>query len=129
MQLNRDYEKRDKIIFGAYEPNEYSGGIRRFQRLSFDKVKELIDNNFIDLDDAQNLAPAASVFYSFLKKYPFYYVGGYAVSPDRYDYRISFDELERGVHANVLVDPDEDSDFNSFAENADEKGAYACWFD
>ena len=129
MQLNRDYEKRDKIIFGAYEPNEYSGGVRRFHRLSFANAKELVDNNFIDLDDTQNLAPMASVFYSFLKKYPFYYVGGYAVSPDRYDYRISFDELERGVHASVLVDPDEDSDFNSFAEKADEKGTYACWFD
>lgn len=129
MQLNRDYEKRDKIIFGAYEPNEYSGGIRRFQRLSFDKVKELMDNNFIDPNDTQNLAPAASVFYSFLKKYPFYCVGGYVVSPDRYDYRISFDELERGSNADIIVAPDEDSDFNSFAENADEKGAYACWFD
>ena len=37
------------------------------------------------------------------KKYPFYYVGGYAVSPDRYDYRISFDD--------------------------DEEFDYACWFD
>lgn len=129
MQLNRDYEKRDKIIFGAYEPTEYSGGVRRFQRLSFDKVKELVDNNFIDFDDAQNLAPTASMFYSFLKKYPFYYVGGYAVSPDRYDYRISFDELERSSNTDIIVTPEEDSDFYSFAENAEEEFDYACWFD
>lgn len=129
MQLNRDYEKRDKIIFGAYEPDKYYGGIRRFQRLDFGKMEELVANNFVDLDDAQNLAPTAGVFYSFLKKYPFYYVGGYAVSPNRDDYRVSFDELERGTHVSNLAGPEEDLDFASFAENADEKGAYACWFD
>ena len=127
--LNRDYKKRDKIIFGAYEPYKYSGDIRRFQRLDLNKMEELVANNFVDLSDAQNLAPTAGTFYSFLKKYPFYYVGGYVVSPNRSDYRISFDELERGVHVSNLIDPEEDSDFNSFAENADEKGAYACWFD
>lgn len=129
MQLNRDYEKRDKIIFGAYEPSKYFGGIRRFQRMSFDKVKELMNNNFIDPNDAQNSAPTASMFYSFLKKYPFYYVGGYAVSSDRSDYRISFDELERGVHTDIVVTPKEKSDFNNFAKNAEEKSAHACWFD
>ena len=128
MQLNRDYEKRDKIIFGAYEPNEYSGGIRRFQRMSFDKVKELMDNNFIDPDDAQNFAPTASMFYSFLKKYPFYYVGGYAVSPDRYDYRISFDGLERSSRTDIIITPEEDSDFYSFAKCAEEEFDYTCWF-
>ena len=126
--LNRDYKKRDEIIFGAYEPDKYSGDIRRFQRLDLNKMEELVANNFVDLDDTQNLAPTAGTFYSFLKKYPFYYVGGYVVSPDRYDYRVSFDELERGVHASNLVGPEEDLDFASFAENADEKGAYACWF-
>ena len=53
---------------------------------------------------------------------------GYAVSPDRYDYRISFDGLKRNLNADIIVTPEEDSDFNSFAENADEEFGYACWF-
>lgn len=129
MQLNRDCEKRDKIIFGAYEPKEYCGGIRRFQRMSFDKVKELMDNNFIDPSDAQNLAPTAEVFYSFLEKYPFYYVDGYAVSLDRCDYRVSFDGLERNPNTDIAITLKEKSDFKKFAKNADEKSEYACWFD
>lgn len=50
------------------------------------------------------------------------------MSPDRYDYRISFDELERSSNTNIIVTPEEDSDFYSFAENANEEFDYACWF-
>lgn len=76
-----DINLRDRIIFGEdYKEKKYTNNIRKFANLSISQLKQLIDNNLIDLDLAcNNTAPKVRDFYAFMMKYPDNcYIGGYA---------------------------------------------------
>ena len=128
--LNRDIEKRDEIIFGKYEPEAYrSGGMCRFENLSLEKLKQLVDLNFISLEERQNDSPSVREFIEFMEKYSGYTVMGYAISADRRDYRVSLE----GIEKNNYVDSGEEiSEFINLFGDADDfdtgHGMYA-WFD
>ena len=97
--MNKDFEKRDKIIQDncLKIDTEYLGGIRRFDCLSLSGLEQLIENQFIDLEEQQNSAPTIRKLYEIGKKfanlgYELKY-SGYVVSIDRSDYRTSIDEI------------------------------------
>jgi hypothetical protein len=113
--LNADV--RDMIIFGEkFEQSKYPGGVRRFERLSITKLKELNDLGFLDMDERQNGGPTIKKIFDFMNQYPQVCCGGYTVSPFRSDYRISIDELicERDIDTKLI------SEFASEFFNADE---------
>lgn len=93
MEINRNYELRDKILFGGYEPSKYYGGIRR-TNASATTVRELYDLGFIDPYDSQNDSPTAIEFLNVIEgddDNVMFEV--YAVSPDREDYRITIEGI------------------------------------
>lgn len=70
MELNKDIEERDRVIFGKYEPSEYHSGIRRFCELDVETLEYLFEHEFIDPKERQNLSPTTQEFFDFIKKYP-----------------------------------------------------------
>ena len=93
--MNKDFNKRDEILFGGYSEDAYKyGGIRHFEYLDVDTLKQLIDEGFIDPEECQNDSPTTMEFYEFMKKYPDFTAHGYAVSPVRSDYRITLEGIE-----------------------------------
>lgn len=126
--LNADYKTRDQIIFGEYNDQNYLGGTKRFEQLSLEKLESLVGNNFIDLDDCQNLSPTVQEFLTFMKNHPKVYAHGYVVSHNRNDYRVSIEGLsyEGKVSKELLFD------FVKLCRQADEFVAnehelYAWW--
>ena len=61
-ELNKDVKKRDEIIFGNYDRKSYVGGVRRFEGLSLEKLKQLVDLKFIDLEEYHNSSPTVREF-------------------------------------------------------------------
>lgn len=133
MNNNLDREnvdERDLILFGEeYNEDKYGGGCRSFSDLDVESLKKLIDMDFIDLSEAQNYAPSVEEIYYFMKDHPLVTCHGYAVSPDRSDYRVSIEGIEYcgAVTMEMLVD------FVDMFKEADEfsvstNGLY-CWYD
>ena len=127
---NKNEKARDEIIFGKYEPDEYVGGIRRFDGLSADKLQELADLEFLDLDEQKNNAPPAEKFLAFVQKYPAYGACGFVVSVKRDDYCIMLDGLTKDGGYDTMEELDE---FYELFRKADDftvgtKKMY-CWFD
>ena len=87
-ELNKDVTKRDEIIFGNYDRKSYVGGVRRFEDLSLEKLRQLVDLKFIDLEEYHNSSPTVREFIEFMEKYEEYNAIGYTVSIDREDYCI-----------------------------------------
>ena len=119
--MNKDVETRDKIIFGNYNPDRYkSGGVRRFE-CDAGKLRELHRQGFIDDNEAQNESPTTKEFLEFLDSINDKNVSVgfecYAVSPDRFDYRITIEGI------NLLI---EETDYETLTSvisnfrNADE---------
>lgn len=128
--FNADYKKRNQIIFGDddVEGETWLGGTRRFEALYLPQLRELVDNDFIDLEGTQNCSPSAEYFLEFLEKYPKATAHGYAVSHKRDDYRVSLEGVQfRGrVSKKMLMD------FVYLCRHADEFHAgdgelYAWW--
>lgn len=90
--LNDDQTTRDTII--GLESVPRSGGTKRFRHLTLTQLNELINNNFIDLEDAQNSAPSVAEFYEFMKDHPEVEAHGYAVDKSRSDYRVLIEGLK-----------------------------------
>ena len=128
--MNKDVQKRDTIIFGAYEPAKYTGGLRLFNNLDVNTLGKLLDEGFADPRERQNEAPSIKRIYNFMRQYPEYRAHGYTVEAERPDYRISLEGVEKqGGYA----DRKELSDFCKLFGHADELTADAagmyCWFD
>ena len=94
--LNILFSKRNQIIFGDddVEGKSWLGGTRHFEDLNLSQLKELVKNNFIDLEESQNCSPMVESFLAFMEKYPKVTAHGYAVSHERDDYRVSLEGLE-----------------------------------
>ena len=70
--MNRDDLTRDIIIFGDYDLSKYSGGVRDFEDLTVDKLKQLLDQGFIKPTERQNCSPDTASILEFMEKYPSY---------------------------------------------------------
>lgn len=90
--LNQDQALRDSIV--GLESNNYFGGVERYSGLTLDRLQELIDNRFINLDERQNDSPTIAEFYEFMKDHPEVKAHGYVVDSSRDDYRVSIEGLE-----------------------------------
>ena len=97
--LNKDIKRRDELIFGDYDPLEYSGnsgGVRKFNGVSAQRLRQLLEENFTDPDIDQNGSPSIMEMLEFSEKWNSKYVfGGYAVEIWRDDYRVSLDSIWR----------------------------------
>ena len=98
--MNKNIQMRDTIIFGRYDKDAYICGIRMFKQMNITTIDRLLENDFIDLDFAQNNAPTNKELIDFLKTHNNFLVGGYTVTDKRNDYRVSFDLIE-------CISPDE----------------------
>ena len=92
--LNADYIERDKILFGEYDESKYVGGIRKFS-CDRDTLELLVEKRFAEGRDFHNSAPSIREFLEYTEDdCAFITFTGYAVAPDRNDYRVSIDGVE-----------------------------------
>lgn len=99
-KMNKNYQEREMILFNrAYDKEKYTGGCCWFNDLHLDKLSLLIDLHYANPKDCQNYAPSIMEIKEFLQEMELRgFIGwtahGYAVSPDRDDYRISIEGVE-----------------------------------
>ena len=125
--MNKDIKKRDKILFGNYNPDDYMGGIKHFDNVTVETLNKLIDEEFLDGDGTQNYSPTVDEFIEFMEKYPNWTAFGYAVSNHRGDYRITVTGIERNEGMTQIDKELEDFvDLARHAEEFDIKG-YCGW--
>ena len=48
-EYNKDWETRDKLIFGKADKSKYMGGCRSFSGLNYRTLCTLLEEKFIDL--------------------------------------------------------------------------------
>ena len=123
---------RDQIVFGEiYNHKKYGGGLRRFEELTLKQIEELDDLGLIDMNDRQNDSPTAGEIIDFLKTRTTdgWYVHGYCISPDRSDFRISFE----GIGKRSAPSKQDIIDFSMMFRWADEfdidEEGLRCWYD
>ena len=128
--LNTDVAKRDKLIFGKFEPRKYCGGIRQFEGMSLETLDTLLANNFADKEERQNESPTIAEFRNFMQKHPGYTAHGYTVELAREDYRVTVEGLEK---SEGYESAQELEDFIEAFRYADDftasKEHMFCWFD
>lgn len=132
-KLNRaDVDLREQILFGEkYDAAHYKmGGIRYFGDLSLKDLNRLIDCNLICLTDAQNAAPSVQQIRDWLaeRNDDSWYVHGYAISPERDDYRVTIEGC--GKHGEATLE--EGKEFYRMFRLADELSDGSelyCWYD
>lgn len=125
-------DQRDQIIFGEdYNQEKYGGGLRYFDELTISQINQLEEAGIIDREDAQNDSPTAGEMIDFLRerKTDGWYVHGYCISPDRADFRITFE----GVGKKTAPSKQDIIDFSMMFRFADEFSANSkalrCWYD
>ena len=97
-------DQRDQIIFGEeYNAQKYFGGIRSFDDLTMPQVNQLDDMDILDMDECQNAAPTIGEMLDFLRSRETdgWYIHGYCVSPDREDFRITFEGIGKRTPPSV----------------------------
>ena len=93
--MNKDVNERDNMLFGEdYNEEFYSGGCRWFDGISLETLKWLVSEGFADKEEAQNSSPSIGEFIEETNGYnDSVTFDGYAVSPQRDDYRVSIDTV------------------------------------
>jgi hypothetical protein len=94
--FNRDAARRDSLLpfldlLGNGET--FTGGAGFFGPLDAAGLATLFDERWLDPDDRQNAAPSAWDIFQFVCDHPGTHAQGYAVSPDREDYRVSLETV------------------------------------
>ena len=132
MNLNKQkVNDRDMILFNElYDEQKYSmGGIRKIESILFEDYVDLLRVGAIDPYDRQNDAPCADEIMKFVWAHPNFYAFGYAVSPQRDDYRVSIE----GVACTEEYSLQDVWDFFEVFPYPDEltiqKGLLRCWYD
>jgi len=129
-RYNKNVERRNEII--GMNTKEGIGGIVRFKNLSFDQVKQLMEEKFLNPDDQQNSAPTCGEFFSLISKHPQMRAHGYAVTPNREDYRVSIEGVEfRGLITEEIKDSIIKYELNDadVFELSIREGYLYCWWD
>ena len=128
-KLHRNEKKRDIIIYGEHDREAYRGGWRRFENLSLDTLKQLVDQNYIDLDERQNNSPSVREIMEFMEKYPDYTAHGYVISAKRPDYRVSLEGVEKRAPAASKEEKEEFKRLFKYADECNMTDCMYCWFD
>lgn len=94
--FNRDAARRDRLLpfldlLGNGET--FTGGAGFFGPVDAAGLAALLDGKWLDPDDRQNAAPSAWDIFQFVCDHPGTYAQGYAVTPDREDYRVSLETV------------------------------------
>lgn len=133
--MNKDVKRRDEIIWGDYNEKRYlSGGCARFD-ITAEKMKQLIDEDFVDLQENQNESPTTEEFMNaILGCEDWVQFEAYAISPDRDDYRITIEGIDIWIPAPHEYDMcrfvEEFRYADEFSLNADENGYHLrAWWD
>ena len=126
-----DAKKRDAVIFqDGYKESEYLGGVRHYSGLNLKDLNKLIKLGYADLDEEQNFAPTIGEFRQFMEEHHGYTAHGYVVSPNRDDFRVSIEGIEKDTGYETA---EELEDFISMFRHADEfnvsKTGMYCWYD
>ena len=130
--MNKNYERRDEIIFGKYDPDKYFGGCRNFE-CTKEVMQILFNEGFIDPDEYQNCSPSTKDFMETVKDIDGVTFGCYAISPDRDDYRITIDSIDIEIpdtdydNISLLVESFHYADEFSFSHNGDSYFLHAWW--
>jgi hypothetical protein len=112
------------------------GGTKRFSKLPLELLELLLLEDHIDHEEKHNNAPTIRDLIIFAKqmneKGYYFFFNGYAVSPDREDYRVSIDTInikyyfDNSNHLNNKI-------IEKFFKDADEKdldnGVMRFWYD
>lgn len=125
-ELNMDIKTRDEIIFGEYNPDAYSGGCRHFDYLDAPTLRKLIDMGFADPEEEQNSSPTIEEFLEFVENHDEYVLGGYVVTDQRDDYRVSITDISKDGEIETMDELKEFIEFARFADDFDPSG-YAWW--
>lgn len=131
--IRRDVaDRRDQILFGEnFNRAKYPGGIRHFNDLTTLQVNQLKDLGLLDLNDSQNDSPTMGEMIDFLKarETDGWYVIGYCVSPERSDFRVTFE----GIGKSTPPSKQDIIDFTTLFRWADEfyvnNEGLRCWYD
>lgn len=125
-------DERDQIIFGEdYDGKKYPGGVRRFDELTLEQIKQLEEMDILDMADRQNESPSIGKMIEFLRSRTTdgWYAHGYCVSADRSDFRITFE----GVGKKSPPSMEDVDDFTGLFLWADEfyvgEDGLRCWYD
>jgi len=130
-QSNKNSKLRDSML-----PNpqfKYGGDASDYSLFSFDnlgsaKLEALIELGFADPEDNQNDSPTIGEILKFLKANPSFTAHGYAVTPERDDYRISIEGVEGHTG-----DEQQISEFIKMFGDANEfsakRGKQYAWYD
>lgn len=130
--MNKDYVKRDEIIFGGYDPKSYIGGCKNFH-CSYKTMEKLVEENFIELDECQNSSPYTKDFMDILKDVDNVRFIAYAISPDRDDYRVTIEGVDVEIQdtnfdeVSLLVESFHYADEFTFKHEGDTYYLYAWW--
>ena len=109
--------------------SDSSGGIIRFRNVDLKIIKDLYNENLINLSDTQNNAPSVGEIIDFGEKEEVnnFTVDGYVVVPSRDDSRISIDGVEFDYNDSIQ------DEVESFIKYADEKSSgenhASAWWD
>lgn len=133
--MNKDYKRRDEIIFGNYDENRYKmGGCCRFE-MDASKFEQLIQEEFLDPNENQNESPTTAEFQEYIEGCEDWVeFEAYAISPDRSDYRVTVE----GVNVWIPSDQKEKlckyveafRDADEFNISTDENGFHLrAWWD
>jgi hypothetical protein len=106
---NLDSQTRDCLIFGiSVDWEDQAGGIKNFYHLTIPQLEQLIAQRFANPDDRHHHAPAIATFLEFgrMQECGGLEVNfiGYAVDPQRSDYRISIQGIncQGGIHESQI---------------------------
>lgn len=128
-EYNYDDKRRCELLGIKYPADWSHGGCIDFYRLDKKHLDMLFEENFINPYDAQNDSPYAGEFKEFIDKYPEITAHGYAISPERRDYRISIE----GIEYCGSVSDEMRNDFINLCRYADEficeNNQLYCWYD
>ena len=128
-KYNKDWETRDKLIFGKADKSRYMGGCRRFSGVNYRTLCTLLEEKFIDPQEAQNNSPTTEEIMSFMKEYPDFTAHGYVVSIDRDDYRVTIEGVDGSNYASPSMELL--TDFINLFRYADDFDIHSlcCWYD
>jgi len=129
-ELNKDWERRDTIVFGKpCDWEKSTGGIHHFDNLTVDDLKLLVEEGFADPEDCQNSAPNIAEMIEYAEGHEGFTFDGYVVSPKRDDYRVSIE----GLTYEGETTKQDVIDFANFASYADERTmndtVLSAWWD
>jgi len=127
--FNTDYEKRDKLLGIKPDWTGQNGGLEYIDEIKIDLLDKLLIDGFIDPEGYQNESPTTKEFYEFMNKFPKVSAHGYAISPQRDDYRITLE----GLHVKESdVTTELKTEFFNLCKEADEyfdEGELYSWWD